>query len=392
MASISSESLGSGARELGVAQQKELQQNLLSDVQLAEKLFQDDRLGEAVFLLQNIEEFIKHLGEEAHERVVQKMDDSEIIQKLRVKGKEMLELLELCATNEEWNAWNTGIGPHHDVTVYTHREERKGQYYIKLEGNLHCSMTEACAAIIEQDLYPIWAPMCKGAHCLGSLSPCRRIIALDLEFVLMKRRAAVDVHLDVLPDCDVLFTITPLEDTPANAQHLPDAKSRATLSGGILLRESEVEVEELIQVPDESCSLNRRKGTLHGGKSHHSMMDLYGKDDKRRSAAPRSFLGTRKESRMEVDAAPGMRTKLIKVKKKVISCSVILHADLRLDFIPDWIFNLAVRSSIAMFLPMTEHQAKLFAAGGVFHDRVHNNESYEAIQTKLEEFQNRPNA
>jgi hypothetical protein len=186
-------SLSEGNREFTPVQQDELQQNLISDIHLTEKLFQEDRIAEGYFLLQNIDEFVKHLSPALQGEIQDILDKSKMISQLREKGREILSLLELFNAKDEWRAWNNSIGPHQDVVVYTHRDEKKGQYFIKLEGNLHCSMIEATAAILEHDLYSLWAPMCKGVRSLASLSVCRRVMALDLEFVLLKRNAVCDM-------------------------------------------------------------------------------------------------------------------------------------------------------------------------------------------------------
>lgn len=186
-------SLVGNPRDLPFAQQRELQQNLLSDINLAEKLCEEDRIGEGFFLLRNIDQFLLHLNDDARGRLQHRLDNSESILKLRAKGAETLKLLELFGSKDEWNVWNFGIGPHNDISVATHKDEKKGEYFFKLDGNLRCNMIEACAAILENDLYGIWSPLCKTSKAMGSLSICRRIMELGLEFVLLKRKAVCDM-------------------------------------------------------------------------------------------------------------------------------------------------------------------------------------------------------
>ena len=51
-------------------------------------------------------------------------------------------------------------------------------------------------------------------------------------------------------------------------------------------------------------------------------------------------------------------------------------------------FILALRSAVAMLIPMAEHQARLFEAGGPFAERViasnSNNDIYGMLRSKLE--------
>lgn len=174
----------------------------------------------------------------------------------------------------------------------------------------------------------------------------------------------------MLPDGAVLIFFKPLENTPANAHFLPDIKERADLWGGILLRESEIEVEEVVEDQPVGPAANSAKAP-RGSISRATLADLFngkpeislpgndinplarnsegpGESRRRSGNAMAGFASTytmqtplpRKGSSMFMKSPDPLlmtaRKKLIKVKKKVISTSVIVKGNLHLEFIPDW--------------------------------------------------------
>lgn len=365
-------------RELSVTQQRDLQSNLLSDLQLACKLFQDDREAEAWFLFRNIQALLRHLPPQGQDEVLKEMDAMPSIASLTKSGEEMMRLLTLLRTEEEWHIWNSSIGPHHDVVVHTHHLEKKGEHFVKLEGYLQAPIGLVCAAILEHDLYPLWAPICKKATCLGSLSPCRRVMELELDFVLIKRRAVCDLHLDILPDSSAIFiTIHPLENVPKNDSYLKGKNDLADVWGGILLQEVEIEEDEVLFTASSSENLLQTASTSstpfisvkRAGNSSSSLALLFNQAEEEMStsntitpvktkydnnqnnitnkpmpitpsstAKKRSFLphkSTLPAQSLE-SYLSAARAKMVKKKKKAVSCGVVLQTDLHLDFIPDW--------------------------------------------------------
>lgn len=373
-------------------EERELQQNLIEDVKLAEKLFNEDRVGEAFFLLRNIDEFLGQLPSESQEQVVNSMRRVAIkLSSIRSKGEELLAVIDQLTNKGEFNAWNSSIGPHQDVSLYTHADEKRGQCHIKLEGNIHSSLLHAVAAVLENELYGIWTPMCKAASCLSKVSLCRRVMALDLEFVLMQRKAICDVRLDVLPDGAVLISFAPLARIPDNDPFFPKNAATADLWGGILLKEVEIEVEELIAASSNGTPRSRKvhiQGS-NNSSANVSLADIYAEEstapvlsanplaedagddnadasgrsrhaNRRGSALPlrnnsannnnnnsnkeqshphnpilKSSLSNLDDRLKALDGEVG-GMKQVKYMKKVVQCSVVFKADLHLDFIPDW--------------------------------------------------------
>jgi hypothetical protein len=77
-------------------------------------------------------------------------------------------------------------------------------------------------------------------------------------------------------------------------------------------------------------------------------------------------------------------------KTRVIKVQVIIKADLKIDFIPDWIFNLSMRSTISMLIPMLEHQALLFAPNGLLENVLAEKEEiYQIVTAKIAEYKER---
>jgi hypothetical protein len=170
--------------------------NLLEDVKLCENLYLEDRIGEAYFLLDNIKAFISQLGEKdtsSKELLENYIKKSKTLETLDVQGKDILEELQNMTDKEQWNLWNNNIGPRQDVSVYTHKQESKGIYHFKLEGELHCPLKEILPAILENSLYQYWLPMFAGSEIIQTLSPYRRIMKSEFNFVLFNKVCVNDM-------------------------------------------------------------------------------------------------------------------------------------------------------------------------------------------------------
>lgn len=177
-----------------VANQSTVVKNLLQDIQLAEKLHREDRLGEAYFLLKNIEEFTRNLDEESQGKVNSVMEKSVIIPDIHSEGNKMIALLRSFHDDNVWNTWNKNLGSNLDGALYIHRDEPEGQFFFKAEGYVHdCNMTEVVAALLENDLYKSWFPLCTSSECLSTLSAYRRIIRSELDFVLFNKKCVSNV-------------------------------------------------------------------------------------------------------------------------------------------------------------------------------------------------------
>lgn len=76
-----------------------------------------------------------------------------------------------------------------------------------------------------------------------------------------------------------------------------------------------------------------------------------------------------------------------------VKTQLIFRADLKIDFIPDWIFNLGIRSTTSMVIPMLEHHATLFGRDEVHHYLMETNVAvYDLIEKRLNDYRDRPQA
>lgn len=226
----------------------ELLDNLLDDVRLTQRLFKEDRVTEAYFLLQNIERFTRELHPELQTIVDKELDGSEQIKNLRIEGLRNANLLALFEDGETWNDWTSGVGTNQDVIVGIHKDEVLGQYYFKIEGRVQCDLLHVLAAILENELYKFWMPLCTASKSAAVMSPYRRIIHTKLDFALLQKESLYVAHGDILPDGGVLVTMAPTteeeEKTHLNKPFLdtvPKRDARLDVSGGFLLYE---EVED----------------------------------------------------------------------------------------------------------------------------------------------------
>lgn len=190
---------GSSVKNEEVIKAKENEGNLMEDVKLCESLQGEDRIAEAYFLLQNIRQFISadHADPNLKENLERYVSESAAFQKLEAAGRDIAEELKLMMDSDQWNLWNNNIGPHQNVSVYTHRLEAKGIYHFKLEGEIRRPLNEVLPAILENSTYPYWMPMCGSSELLQSPSPFRRIIKTELNFVLFQKICVTDVLVTI---------------------------------------------------------------------------------------------------------------------------------------------------------------------------------------------------
>ena len=168
--------------------------NIIEDIKLSENLFKEDRILEAFHLLNNIEKFTQGQESQHIQTVVTRtIASSPLTANIRRSGEHIMSLLQLINDPEPWNVWNTGIGLNQDVTVSTHKNEEKGQYYFKIEGTLRCDIIYAVAAILENDLYQFWMPLCTHSEVVSIPSIHRRVIRTQFDFTLLKKEALYDV-------------------------------------------------------------------------------------------------------------------------------------------------------------------------------------------------------
>jgi hypothetical protein len=226
----------------------ELLANLMDDVRLTQKLFQEDRVTEAYFLLQNIERFTKELHPELQSVVEKELGNSDSIKNLRMEGMRNANLLALFEDGATWNDWTGGVGTNQDVVVSIHKDEVRGQYYFKFEGRVHADLLHVLAALLENDLYKFWMPLCTSSKSVAAVSPYRRMVHTKLDFALLQKESLMMGHGDILPDGGVLVTMTTAtqqeekKHLPASfLSGLPARDARLDISGGFLLYE---EVED----------------------------------------------------------------------------------------------------------------------------------------------------
>jgi hypothetical protein len=74
-------------------------------------------------------------------------------------------------------------------------------------------------------------------------------------------------------------------------------------------------------------------------------------------------------------------------KTAVIKVQAVFMADLKIDFIPDWIFNLGMRSTASMFIPMLQQHASLFASNGLHYElKQKNADLYDLIEGRIKDY------
>ena len=167
----------------------ELLASLMDDIRLTRKLYQEDRVTEAYFLLQNIERFTQELHTDLQSIITQELNSSEQIANLRNEGLRNANLLALFEDAEQWNDWTGGVGTNQDVVVSIHKNEEQGQYYFKIEGRVHCELLPVLAALLENELYKFWMPLCTSSRSIATASAYRRIVHTKLDFALIQKES-----------------------------------------------------------------------------------------------------------------------------------------------------------------------------------------------------------
>ena len=168
--------------------------SIVEDIQLVESLYKEDRVMEAYALLKNIENFAATLSEDMQSAVNRAIGSSTVVAETRSAGDQMYDLLNLMSpSSDAWNIWNNGIGSHQDITVSTHKNEDKGTYYFKLEGKVESNIFYVIAALLENDLYCKWMPLCTRSECVRVISPHRRVIKSKFDLNLVKKEATYAV-------------------------------------------------------------------------------------------------------------------------------------------------------------------------------------------------------
>lgn len=270
--------------------------NLLSDVELAHKLGQEDRLSEAYHLLKNIENYVATESEEIKNAVEEEVKKSSVLQDVKIFGQEMTALMELIDTNESFNIWNTGIGMHGDVTVSTHKNEERGKYYCKIEGRVLHSMVHVLAACLEHSLYRHWLPLCTDTEVLATPNANRRIFHADFDFALAKREATISTYGDVLPDGRLLMMIKSYNENdkfankgapPLKKTAVGHKDSQMLIGGGIVLEElSAADLKEIERKAQEAIDKQKKKEMLAEKKDSQQDAKQPGAESLNRSAAP----------------------------------------------------------------------------------------------------------
>jgi len=363
-----------------------ISQKIFADIRLAEKVFQEDRIVEAYFLFLSVERFLESVKEEEIVSQVRTyINSSSTIAKMIEKGHALHKVLVSFDKASLWSTWNEKLGPHQDVTMYIHKDTPEGQYSFKTEGFLRNSgIIEVAAAILENRLFKYWMPMCTECKVLATESGYRRIIQLDFDFVLLKKIAVVAVRGDVLPDGRLFLSFEPLlEEDDLTLRFLPHNKEiRMELFGAVLLTEEAIiekpekhQLEDLVEYVTSRQPVHQANADYKSEDIDHDNGD---EDDRITSPTRESFFGVE-------------NSKLASTTKAV-KTQLIVRADLKIDFIPDWIFNLGVRSTTSMVIPMLEHQATLFGRGEVHRPLMESNAAvYELIEMRLKDYEGRPN-
>ena len=163
--------------------------NLMNDIRLAKKLFKEDRVTEAYYLLQHIEQFVREKHPEFQSTVEDELNSSDQISALRTEGGRIANLLALFEEGDKWNTWTAGVGTNEDVVMGIHKDEERGQYYIKVEGQVHCEMMQVLASLLENELYKYWMPLCTYSKNIATPTVHRRIVHTKVDFALLQKES-----------------------------------------------------------------------------------------------------------------------------------------------------------------------------------------------------------
>jgi hypothetical protein len=166
-------------------------ENLLHDVELAEKLCKEDRLSESFQLLTDIEMYIKTEKEDIRKKVAQRIASSSHFESVRSFGFELQTLLQLIESMDSWNVWNGGIGSRCDIRVSTHKNEERGHYFCKIEGKIRKNFVKVLAACLESSFFKHWLPFCNDFECVSVINASRMKFQAEFDFALLKRSSFI---------------------------------------------------------------------------------------------------------------------------------------------------------------------------------------------------------
>jgi hypothetical protein len=417
-----------------------LAQNILDDIRLIEQIANEDRIAEGYILLQNVEKLVQDLSSWAKELINGHLANSETIAMLRNSGAKIVEMLDLIKSKQNWNTWNSKLGPHQDVSLFLHSTEPEGQYHFKTEGYLrNISMVDAAAALLEIDLHRYWIPMCTVCRAVSSSSVHQKVVKMKFDFVLLKKTATMHVRGDVLPDGSLLLTFSPhmqpsgdgksmskgssenmdlwggillqdidiLEETPRNRyQDLIDfvqSRRQQVVSSGADYVQKKMAADDDSQIELTSPRKNSESASFVGAVASNALesSELEGKDNDNTDNDANSFRNPENSNmNSEDDNAniPGFPWSMAEQaelgilsqpekKTAVIKVQAVFMADLKIDFIPDWIFNLGMRSTASMFIPMLQQHASLFASNGLHYElKQKNADLYDLIEGRIKDY------
>lgn len=190
-----------------------------------------------------------------------------------------------------------------------------------------------------------------------------------------------------MPDGRLFLSFEPLpkEDDPT-LKYLPHNKElQMDLTGAVLLTEEAiVEKTEKNDLEDLVDFVTSRQPVMNADSKADEEEDAGGDGSVNASTKDQVATTPTRESFLGVEAQPATTVMAVKTQ-------LIFRADIKIDFIPDWIFNLAIRSTTSMVVPMLEHQATLFGKGEVHHHLMESNAAvYELIEARQKDYENRP--
>jgi hypothetical protein len=178
------------------AEQRDIALKVLRDIELCRTMDQEDRVGEGGQLLQKIELFVRGLSPESKDYLegILFHKEDKVLSRLRTAGDSLAKLLTEFENDSMWNIWNSSIGPHQDVTVFSLKDDTEtNDFALKIDGYAYVSLNDIAAALIETQLFQYWMPMCSNCKVLSSLSPSRKIVKFEMDFVMVKKTAILEV-------------------------------------------------------------------------------------------------------------------------------------------------------------------------------------------------------
>lgn len=127
------------------------------------RLYNDDKLGEAVDLLKKVRE---------HEHKL--FNDHENVMELESDFDEIMNVLKLVNDKVGWISECTG-----DISVKYKAVEGTKTYSMLTESILNVPLRNYITMLYEIDLYPNWLPFCTKAYCVANISRSRRVLVQE---------------------------------------------------------------------------------------------------------------------------------------------------------------------------------------------------------------------